>query len=89
MASGLTAFFAKYYDAEAAGRYPYAVRSCGYSHCGAGTDFGEVLKRHPKDHRFAKKKGRVLNTVTIIHVTRGGGFFRSEVSEEIKVDPDA
>ena len=77
-------FYSKYYDGRP-DNLPFAVRSLGYNHCASGFRFAEMLKKHPEDHRFVGKSGRVLETVSIGHITRGRGYFRSNASGALTV----
>ena len=77
-------FYSRYYDGRP-DNLPFAVRSLGYNHCASGFRFAEMLKKHPEDHRFVGKSGRVLETVSIGHITRGRGYFRSNASGALTV----
>ena len=44
-----------------------------------------ALLKHPWHHWFDEKKGRVLPTLTLVHVLRGGGGFRSSESGEVEI----
>ena len=77
-------FYSRYYDGRP-DNLPFAVRSLGYNHCASGFRFAEMLKKHPADHRFVGKSGRVLGTVSIAHITRGRGYFRSNASGALTV----
>ena len=79
-------FYSRYYGSdEIPHGVPFAVRSVGYNHCAPGYRYGEMLKKHPLDHQFSEKKGRLLDTLTIAHVTRGSGRFYTKESGEIKI----
>ena len=77
-------FYSRYYDG-CPDNIPFAVRSLGYNHCASGFRFAEMLKKHPDDHRFVGRSGRVLETVSIGHITRGRGYFRSNASGALTV----
>ena len=77
-------FYSRYYDGRP-DNLPFAVRSLGYNHCASGFRFAEMLKKHPEDHRFVGKSGRVLETVSIGHITCGRGYFRSNASGALTV----
>jgi len=77
-------FYSRYYERHP-DNIPFAVRSLGYNHCASGFRFAEMLKKHPEDHRFAGRSGRVLETVSIGHITRGRGYFRSNASGAVTV----
>lgn len=77
-------FYSRYYD-ERPANIPFAVCSLGYNHCASGFRFAEMLKKHPEDHRFVGRSGRVLETVSIGHITRGRGYFRSNASGALTV----
>lgn len=75
-------FWSKYFDPPTGG-WPLAVRSVGFNRCRAGE--GIKLMRHPWHHWFDEKTWRTLPTLTMAHVIRGEGFFRSAASGEIDV----
>lgn len=77
-------FYSRYYERHP-DNIPFAVCSLGYNHCASGFRFAEMLKKHPEDHRFAGRSGRVLETVSIGHITRGRGYFRSNASGAVTV----
>ena len=77
-------FYSRYYEGHP-DNIPFAVRSLGYNHCASGFRFAEMLKKHPLDHRFIGRSGRVLETVSIGHITRGRGYFRSNASGALTV----
>ncbi len=69
----------KYYpDTPVMKGWPFRVRSLGYNRYAPHAKFpsGE----HPEDHLFSWESGRVLPTVTVVHVSRGKGRFRSAPS---------
>lgn len=59
------------------------MRSLGYNRCQPGLKTS--LLKHPWHHWFDAKKGRVLPTLTLVHVLRGGGGFRSSESGEVEI----
>jgi len=75
-------FWSKYFDASIGG-WPLTVRSVGYNRCKAGE--GLKMMRHPWHHWLDEKEGRTLPTLTMVHVVRGEGFFRSAASGEVAV----
>jgi len=82
--SGGRCFWSKYFDAPT-GVWPLTVRSVGYNRCRAGE--GLKMMRHPWHHWLDEKEGRTLPTLTMVHVIRGEGFFRSVASGEVAVPP--
>jgi len=75
-------FWSRYFDAPSGG-WPLTVRSVGYNRCKAGE--GLMMTRHPWHHWLDEKDGRTLPTLTMVHVIRGEGFFRSAATNEIDV----
>lgn len=75
-------FWSKYYDAPDL-PWPMAVRSVGYNRYKAG-DRKPMLK-HPWHHWMDEESGRILPTLTVVHVLRGGGLFRSQESGELEI----
>ena len=73
--------WSRYYDTSAC-RWPFSVRSLGYNRCKPGMN---LQLKHPWHHWFDEKKGRVLPTLTLVHVLRGGGGFRSAPSGELEI----
>ena len=78
-------FWSRYYEPQEP--WPFAVRSVGYNRYQPG-DRNPNLK-HPYHHWHSEKSGRVLDTLTIVHVVRGAGMFRSGPSGELKVAADS
>lgn len=78
-------FYSRYFAKPTEGLLPFAVRSLGYNFCASGYRFREMQKKHPRDHWFDRKRGRVLDTLTICFVTRGHGFYVSEMAGDIEV----
>lgn len=69
-------FYAKYYpDTPIMRKWPFHVRSFGYNRIAPHTTCPKGL--HPNDHLFSGKTGRILPTVTLVHVAGGKGRFRS------------
>ena len=69
-------FYAKYYPGIPVMRkWPFHVRSFGYNRLAPYTRCPKGL--HPDDHVFDQKTGRILPTVTLVHVCGGKGRFRS------------
>ena len=75
-------FWSRYYDAPGL-PWPMAVRSVGYNRYHPG-DLKPLLK-HPWHHWMDEKSGRVLPTLTVVHVIRGRGLFRSKESGELEI----
>lgn len=75
-------FWSRYFDPPTGG-WPLAVRSLGYNRCRPGLKTS--LLKHPWHHWFDAEKGRVLPTLTLVHVLRGGGVFRSSASGELEI----
>lgn len=75
-------FWSRYFDSPTGG-WPLAVRSLGYNRCQPGLKTS--LLKHPWHHWFDEKKGRILPTLTLVHVLRGGGVFRSSESGEVEI----
>lgn len=75
-------FWSRYFDSPTGG-WPLAVRSLGYNRCKPGLKTS--LLKHPWHHWFDEKKGRVLPTLTLVHVLYGGGVFRSSKSGEVEI----
>ena len=75
-------FWSRYFDLPT-GDWPLAVRSLGYNRCQPGLKTS--LLKHPWHHWFDEKNGRILPTLTLVHVLRGGGGFRSSASGELEI----
>jgi len=58
--------------------WPFRVLSLGHAQYGPYTPFPSGS--HPSDHLFSWESGRVLNTVTLVHITDSRGQFRSRPS---------
>ncbi|MDA3923283.1 MAG: AraC family transcriptional regulator [Kiritimatiellae bacterium] len=72
-------FFSKYYqDTPILREWPFRVRSLGYNRYDPHTKVPSGM--HPDDHLFSWEHGRVLPTITLVHVAGGKGHFRSEPS---------
>ena len=70
-------FYSMYYqDTPVLRGWPFRVRSLGYNRYAPHAQF--PAGRHPDDHLFSWESGRVLPTVTLVHVAGGKGRFRSE-----------
>lgn len=81
-------FYSKYYpDTPVMREWPFRVRSLGYNRYAPHGKFPDGL--HPNDHLFSWQSGRVLPTVTLVHVAGGKGRFRSEPSGTIEVPRNA
>lgn len=79
---GKRGYWSKYFD-KPVDPWPLAVHSVGYNHCLPGEPIRMV--RHPWHHWFDDEKGRVLPTLTMVHVIRGEGFFESAESGRLEV----
>lgn len=72
-------FYSKYYqDTPVMHGWPFRIRSLGYNNYAPFAKFPGGS--HPVDHLFSWERGRVLPTVTLVHVTGGKGRFRSQPS---------
>lgn len=77
-------FYSRYYpDTPALRGWPFRIRSLGYNNYGPDATFPSGV--HPDDHLFSWESGRILPTLTLIHVTGGKGRFRSQPSGELAV----
>lgn len=78
-------FYSKYYqDLPVMRGWPFRLRSLGYNNYAPNYPrFPEGT--HPADHRYTWESGRVLPTLTLVHVTGGKGCFRSEPSGMFQV----
>lgn len=73
------AFYSKYYqDTPVMREWPFRIRSLGYNNYAPYAKFPDGS--HPVDHLFSWESGRVLPTLTLVHVTGGKGRFRSQPS---------
>ena len=75
-------FWSRYYDAPEL-PWPMAVRSVGYNRFRPGEC--NPFLRHPWHHWMDEKSGRVLPTLTVAHLIRGAGRFKSEESGELQI----
>lgn len=73
-------FFSRYYVAENEGSRPFMPLSLGYNNYRAKDAF--PLGEHPVSHIPQKGRCRLLNSLTIVHVLRGQGTFRSDLCPE-------
>ena len=81
-------FYSKYYpDTPVMRTWPFRVRSLGYNRYAPHGKFPDGS--HPNDHLFSWKSGRVLPTVTLVHVVAGKGRFRSEPSGTVELPRNA
>lgn len=72
-------FYSRYYqDTPVMQGWPFRVVSLGHANYGPHVPFPGGS--HPSDHLFSWEGGRVLNTVTLVHITDGKGLFRSRPS---------
>lgn len=83
-----TPFYSQYYpDTPVLQKWPFRVRSLGYNNYDPG--YAEFPSgNHPADHRFTWDRGRILQTVTLVFVSKGKGRFRSELSGVLSVVPN-
>ena len=72
-------FYSKYYqDTPVMHGWPFRIRSLGYN---KHAPFAKIPSDiHPADHIFSWEHGRVLPTLTLVHVVSGKGRFRSQPS---------
>jgi AraC-like DNA-binding protein len=63
--------------------WPFRIRSLGYNNYAPFAKFPSGS--HPEDHLFSWESGRVLQTLTLVHVTGGKGRFRSKPSGTLPV----
>ncbi len=81
-------FYSKYYpDTPVMREWPFRVRSLGYNRYAPHGKFPDGA--HPDDHLFSWKTGRVLPTVTLVHVAGGKGRFRSEPTGTLEMPRNA
>ena len=64
--------------------WPFRVMSLGHATYAPNTPFPGGS--HPTDHLFSWKSGRVLPTVTLVHISDGRGQFRSRPSGLLPVE---
>lgn len=77
-------FYSRYYPSTPAlCGWPFRVRSLGYNNYAPFAKFPSGS--HPEDHLFSWEGGRVLSTLTLVHVTGGKGRFRSQPSGTLAV----
>lgn len=81
-------FYSKYYqDTPVMRGWPFRIRSLGYNNY---APFAKVPSgSHPVDHLFSWERGRVLPTVTLVHVTGGKGRFHSQPSGTLAMSGNA
>lgn len=81
-------FYSRYYpDTPVMRAWPFRVRSLGYNRYAPHAKFPSGS--HPDDHLFSWETGRVLPTVTLVHVASGKGRFRSEPTGELAMPRNA
>jgi AraC-like DNA-binding protein len=72
-------FYSRYYqDTPVMQGWPFRVLSLGYARYAPFSHFPSGV--HPVDHLFSWEGGRVLPTVTLVHIADGKGEFRSRPS---------
>lgn len=77
-------FYSLYYPNTPTLRgWPFRIRSLGYNNYAPFAKFPSGS--HPEDHLFSWESGRVLSTLTLVHVTDGKGRFRSQPSGTLTV----
>lgn len=62
------------------GKWGCAMTGLGYTRIGPGQPY--PLLRHPADHHFEWKRGRVLSTYQIVLISEGRGIFEAEGSRQ-------
>jgi len=75
-------YWSRYYKVKSPS-WPMAVHSLGFNHI--PPQARNPMLKHPWHHWMDAEKGRVLQTLTLVHVIRGQGLFRSEVSGELEI----
>ena len=78
-----SSFWSRYYEKPNV-PHPLTVRSLGYNRIPPSYN-GNTLLKHPYHHWFDPKTGRKLSTLTVVHVFRGGGRFRSKASGTLPI----
>ncbi len=79
-----TAFYSRYFhDTPVMHGWPFRIRSLGYNTYGPHAKFPDGS--HPADHLFSWESGRILPTLTLVHVISGKGRLRSAPSGELAV----
>ena len=77
-------FYSRYYqDTPVMREWPFRIRSLGYNNYAPFAKFPSGA--HPEDHLFSWESGRVLPTLTLVHITGGKGRFRSQPSGTLAV----
>ena len=77
-------FYSRYFqDTPVMHGWPFRIRSLGYNTYAPYAKFPSGT--HPADHLFSWESGRVLPTLTLVHVVGGKGRFRSPPSGELSV----
>ncbi len=80
-------FYSKYYqDTPVRQGWPFRVLSMGFARYAPFTHFPSGT--HPVDHLFSWESGRILPTVTLVHIANGKGEFRSPASGILPVMPN-
>lgn len=77
-------YYSQYYDVQEP-FWPMAVHSLGYNRIPPRSK--NPMLKHPWHHWIDEKDGRVLPTLTIVHVINGSGTFRSQMSGELAITP--
>ena len=81
-------FYSKYcQDTPVMREWPFRIRSLGYNRYAPHAKFPDGT--HPDDHLFSWESGRVLPTVTLVHVAGGKGRFRSPPSGTLAMPRNA
>lgn len=75
-------FWSKYFEPPKIA-HPLAVRSLGFNRI--PPHYRNSMIKHPYHHWFDEKNGRILPALTIVHVLRGGGVFRSKETGTVSI----
>lgn len=75
-------FWSRYFDPPKVA-HPLAVRSLGFNRI--PPRYRHSMIKHPYHHWIDEESGRVLPSLTIVHVLRGGGVFRSKESGTVSI----
>lgn len=76
-------FFSRYYPATADACGPFAPLSLGYNNYRMRDAFPQG--DHPPSHVQYTSRGRLLDSLTLVHILRGRGTFRSELCDETPI----
>ncbi|MBW8780505.1 MAG: AraC family transcriptional regulator [Verrucomicrobia bacterium] len=67
-----------------AGRWGLEMTSCGMARTAAGVNYPP--EKHPADHHFDWKRGRVLDALQIVLITEGRGWLETRETGRTRVD---